>query len=112
MGWDAIELHEQNEFDAIKDFITDDETTYVSHNYNAQEGVYYFALEYKAEVTATIVSMNSFKGQREEGWIYFKVIHEFAGPIYISPSIEVYDALTSVNKDFRYNWRKKVQKLN
>lgn len=64
MGWDAIELHEQNEFDAIKDFITDDETTYVSHNYNAQEGVYYFALEYKAEVTATIVSMNSFKGQR------------------------------------------------
>lgn len=111
MGWEAIELNGQNEFDAIKDFITDNETTYVAHNYNAQEGVYYFALKYKDEITATIVSMNSFKGQREEGWIYFKVIHEFAEPIYVNPSIKVFQSLSEMKDCFNYNWRKKVQEL-
>lgn len=111
MGWNSAKLNGQSELEVIKDFITDNETTYVAHNYNKQEGVYYFALKYKNEVTATIVSMNSFKGIREDDWIYFKVLHEFAEPIYINPSIKVFQALTEMKDGFNYNWRNEVQKL-
>lgn len=110
MGWNGLELKGRTELETILNFITDEETTYVTHSYNEQEGVYYFALKHKDIVTATIVSMNSFKGERENGWIYFKTIHEYAGPIYISPSVEVYDTLTPVDKDFRYEWRKLVRR--
>lgn len=112
MGWDSAKLNGQSELEVIKDFITDNETTYVAHNYNKQEGVYYFALKYKNEVTATIVSMNSFKGIREDDWIYFKVLHEFAEPIYINPSIKVFQSLTEMKDGFNYAWRNEVQKFH
>lgn len=112
MGWDALELKGQKELDVILEFITDDETTYVTHNYNAQEGVYYFALKYRNEVSATIVSMNSYKGPKEDGWIYFKVIHEFAEPIYVNPAIKVFQALTEMRDGFNYTWRNEVRKLH
>jgi len=111
MGWDAVELNGNSEFEVILDFVTDDKTTYITHSYNENEGVYYFALKFNDEITATIVSMNSYKGLRENGWIYFKIIHEFAEPIYYNPSKEVVQSLTKINKDFNFNWRNKVNKL-
>ena len=59
MGWDAVELNSNSEFEVILDFVTDDKTTYITHSYNENEGVYYFALKFNDEITATIVSMNS-----------------------------------------------------
>lgn len=40
----------------------------------------------------------------------FKIIHESEGPIYINPSIEVYDALTPVDKSSKYEWREMVRR--
>lgn len=113
MDWNAVKLKDgQNELDCIIKVITDENTTYVTHNYNENEGVYYFALKYKNEITATIVSMNSYKGPREDGWIYIKVIHEFAEPIYVNPSIKVFQSLTEMKDNFNYTWRKEVQKFH
>lgn len=113
MNITAIKLKDgQSELDCILSVITDKNTTYVIHNYNASEGVYYFALKYNSEVTATIVSMNSYKGEKEEGWIYFRVIHEFEEPIYINPSIKVFLALSEMKENFNYVWRKEVQKFH
>ena len=110
MGWDGLELNGRTELETILDFITNEKTTYVTHSYNELEGVYYIALKHKDIVTATIVSMNSYKGEKEEGWINFKTIHECEGPIYINPSIEVFDALTPVDKSSKYEWRKMVRR--
>lgn len=109
MGWFGLELNGRTEIETILDFITNEKTIYVTHSYNEQEGVYYIALKHKDIVTATIVSMNSYKGEKEEGWINFKIIHESEGPIYINPSIEVYDALTPVDKSSKYEWREMVR---
>ncbi|MEV9477460.1 hypothetical protein ACOTVS_10065 [Aliarcobacter butzleri] len=111
MGWIGKELeNSQSELDCILEEITSESTTYVNHSYNEQEGVYYIALKYNNEVTATIVSMNSYKGEKEEGWIYFKIISEFAGPIYLNPSLEVFNALTKNITPQRYEWRKYVRR--
>lgn len=110
MGWFGLELNGRTEIETILDFITNEKTIYVTHSYNEQEGVYYIALKHEDIVTATIVSMNSYKGEKEEGWINFKIIHECEGPIYINPSIEVYDALTPVDKSSKYEWREMVRR--
>lgn len=65
MGWIGKELRNgQSELDCILEEITSKSTTYVTHSYNGLEGVYYIALKYNDEVTATIVSMNSYKGEK------------------------------------------------
>lgn len=63
MGWFGLELNGQTEIETILDFITNEKTIYVTHSYNEQEGVYYIVLKHKDIVTATIVSMNSYKGE-------------------------------------------------
>lgn len=109
MGWEGIKLeNKQTELDCLIEFLTSNDSEYIAHSYNEEEGVYYFALKHKEVVTATVVSMNSFKGEREEGWIYFKVIHEFAVPLYINPSEEVFSKLTYVDDNFNYTWRNRV----
>lgn len=111
MSWIGKELRNgQSKLDCILEEITSKSITYVTHSYNEQEGVYYIALKYNDEVTATIVSMNSYKGEKEEGWINFKIIHEFAGPIYLNPSLEVFNALTKITTPQRYEWRKYVRR--
>ena len=111
MSWIGKELRNgQSELDCILKEITSKSITYVTHSYNEQEGVYYIALKYNDEVTATIVSMNSYKSEKEEGWINFKIIHEFAGPIYLNPSLEVFNALTKITTPQRYEWRKYVRR--
>lgn len=115
MGWDGIELKDgQSELDCILEEITSSgKLECIAHSYRKNEGVYYFALKEISTglVFAEIASMNSYMGEREDGWIYFKMIHEGAVPIYIQPSKKVFKALTYMGENFNYQWRAEVKSV-
>lgn len=112
MGWDGVKLEKnESELDCLKKELVSDEISYVAHSYDKNDKVYYFALKHKDNITATIVSMNSYKREREKGWIYFKVIDEEACPIYSNPSKKVFAKLTHSDKNFDYEWRNRVKKI-
>lgn len=113
MGWDGLELEKnQSELECLKEYLQSKNTKYVTHSYDRKKGVYYFALRANGIVKCTVVSMKSYKGKREEGYIYFKIIPEAIGPIYIKPSKKVFDSLTKKIPSFSsydYSWRKMVK---
>lgn len=113
MGWDELKLEKnQSEIECLKDYLVGKDTKYVAHSYDRKKGIYYFALKENGIITCTVVSMNSYKGEREEGYIYLKIIPEAIGPIYIKPSKKVFNSLSKKVPSFtsfNYSWRKMVK---